>query len=118
MSAVLPSRLLGHVNGDCFVFDPRSHSVNQFDIISYRRVDVKQPCNCGIRGMDWDVTISKGRLDDIKRLMIIAEVQYLWVACLCINPVDTGESTAEIAEYFNTARKRHILLDMIEVWDP
>ena len=35
MATVLPSRLLGYVNGEFFVFEPRPGEVEYFNIISY-----------------------------------------------------------------------------------
>src|SRR5947209_1837771 len=70
MASVLPSRLLGHINGNLFVFDPRSYRVDHFDIVSYTWGWETQQYNCGIDGVDWDVTIPRGRLEDIKRLMV------------------------------------------------
>jgi hypothetical protein len=123
MESVLPSRLLGRINEDFFVFDPRnsSHGVEYFDIISYTWGDTVPAYNCKINGVDWDLKINDKKLKDIKRFMISAGVQYLWVDCLCINQTESPEKSAEIAkmyQYYKSARMCHILLDMEEVWDP
>ena len=121
MASVLPSRLLGHINGNLFVFDPRSYKVDHFDIISYTWGWETHPYNCGINGVDWDVTIPKRRLEDIKRLMVSSGVQHMWVDCVCINQADASEKSAEISkmyEYYRNARKCHILIDLPEVWNP
>ena len=121
MASVLPLRLLGHVNGNFFVFDPRSNNVAHFDIVSYTWGEKQNPYRCGIEGVDWDLIISREKLEDIKRLMISSGVQYLWVDCLCINQTDVREKSAEISkmyEYYKSAQKCHILIDMPEVWNP
>ncbi|KAE9366385.1 hypothetical protein N431DRAFT_562939 [Stipitochalara longipes BDJ] len=122
MAPNLPSRLLGHTDGNFFVFDPRSYGGHvEFDIISYTWGDPVDPYKCGINGISWEVTINPERLDDIKRLMVSAGVQYLWADCVCINQTDTEEKSVEISkmyEYYKNARKCHILVGMAEVWDP
>lgn len=123
MEFILPSRLLGRINEDFFVFEPTnsSHSVAYFDIISYTWGDTVPAYNCEINGVDWDVIINPKKLKDIKRFMISARVQYLWVDCVCINQIESPEKSAEIAkmyQYYKSARKCHILLDMEEVWKP
>ena len=121
MSSALPLRLLGRENGEFFVFDSRSHPVDHFDIISYRWGPEASPYRCGIDGVNWNITISKEKLEDIKRLMVSAEVQYLWVDSLCLDQDNTREKSAEIArmyEYYKNARNCHIMLDLPEIWDP
>ena len=123
MASFLPSRLLGHIDGNFFVFDPRSRNVSQFDIISYDRDrgDEVDPYKCGIEGVDWDVTVSPAKINDIKRLMVNGGIQYLWADCVCINQVDIKQKSAEIAtmsEYYRSAHVCHILIDMPEVWFP
>jgi hypothetical protein len=121
MASVLPSRLLGHINGNISVFDPRSYRVDHFDIISYTWGRGADPYNCGIDGVNWDVTISREKLEEIKRLMVSSSVQHMWVDCMCINQADAREKSAEISkmyEYYRNARMGHILIDMPEVWDP
>lgn len=121
MASVLPSRLLGHINGNLFVFDPRSYRVDYFDIISYTWGRETAPYNCGINGVNWDVTIPRGKLEDIRRLMVSSGVQYMWADCVCINQADTSEKSAEISkmyEYYRSARMCHILIDLPEVWNP
>lgn len=121
MASVLPSRLLGHIGGNFFVFDPRSHRVDDFDILSYTWGTETDPYQCGIDGVTWDVTISREKLEDIKRLMLSSNTQYMWVDCVCINQADAREKSAEISkmyEYYRNASRCHILVDMPEVWNP
>ena len=121
MASVLPLRLLGYIDGDFFVFDPRLHQVDHFDIISYTWGEKTQPYQCGSDGVHWDLILSREKIEDVKRLMISSGVQYLWVDCLCINQTDVKEKSAEISkmyEYYKSARKCHILIDMPEVWYP
>lgn len=100
MASVLPLRLLGHFDGSFFVFDPRSNNVAQFDIISYTWGEKHPPYRCGIEGVDWDLIISREKLEDIKRLMVSSGVQYLWVDCLCINQTDPREKSTEISKMY------------------
>lgn len=121
MASILPLRLLGHIKGNFFVFDPHSNEVRTFDIVSYTRGEKQPPYRCGIEGVDWDMVISKEKLEDIKRLMVSSGVQYLWVDCLCINQTDATEKSAEISkmyQYYKSAQKCYILIDMPELWNP
>ncbi|KAI9172579.1 hypothetical protein HJFPF1_02085 [Paramyrothecium foliicola] len=121
MTSELPLRLLGHINGEFIVFDPRSHQISDFDILSYTWGQEVTPYNCDIRGVDWPITIAPQKLEDIKRLMIRSEVQYLWVDCVCLNQANQVEKDTEIAkmfQYYKYARRCHILVDMTEVWNP
>ncbi|KAI6082399.1 heterokaryon incompatibility protein-domain-containing protein [Hypoxylon rubiginosum] len=121
MSLVLPSRLLAHVDGKFFVFDPRTRHVDNYDIISYRWGDRVAKYDCSIGGVEWDVEIPRQKLEDIKRLMVTSGTQYLWADCVCINQADEREKAFEIArmyEYYKSARRCHILIDMVEVWNP
>lgn len=119
--ASLPLRLFGHVNGKFEVFNTRDHKVEKFSIITYTWGDKKQPYNCGIPGVNWNVKVSPQKLNDIKRLMIAANIQYLWVDCICLNQDDKNEIAAEIPRmytYYKSAQKCYILMDMDVVWDP
>jgi hypothetical protein len=123
MGSVFPSRLLGRINGNFEVFNPHDadHKVDRFDIITYTWGEKTKPYNCGIDGVTWNVKISKEKLEDIKRLMIKDDVQYLWVDCVCLNQDDEKEMSVEIPkmyEYYKSARKCYILMDMDEVWNP
>ncbi|KAK3987245.1 heterokaryon incompatibility protein-domain-containing protein [Cladorrhinum sp. PSN332] len=123
MSAmILPSRLLARDNdGNFFVIDPRAYNVQEFDIISYRWGAPAQPYKCDVVGADWDVTISNDKLSEIKSLMITAGIQFLWCDCVCIHQGDAAEKAREIAnmyQYYMSASRCHILLDMDEVWNP
>ncbi|KAL2024220.1 hypothetical protein VTK56DRAFT_9376 [Thermocarpiscus australiensis] len=89
MASVLRLKLLGHDrdNGGFFVSTPT----------------LARPIR-----VSWDVTISNKKLQDIKRLMVKANVQYLCVDCLCINQDDEAEKSSEIAqmyEYYKSANK-------------
>jgi hypothetical protein len=121
MATVLPLRLFHNIEKSFYVIDTFSTMIRSYDIVSYTWGMETKPYNCGINGVDWDVTISSQRIEDVQRLMINAEVEYLWVDCLCINQTDAREKATEISkmyEYFISARKCHILLDMDEVWNP
>lgn len=121
MVSFQPSRLLCHKGGNFFVIDPGKHNVHKFDIISYRWGEITPKYDCGIEGVNWRVTISSGKLEDIKRLMIAAKVQYLWVDCVCINQDNETEKSIEIAQmynYYQQAERCHILIDMDVVWQP
>src|SRR5215469_3216377 len=122
MASFLPLRLLCHNGGNFFVIDPRNHNVDHFDIISYRWGEITPKYDCGIDGVNWNVKISSNKLEDIKRLMIEAKVQYLWVDCVCINQDNETEKSIEISQmykYYKNARQCHILIaDMHEVWQP
>lgn len=121
MASFQPSRLLCHRDGNFFVIEPGKHNVHRFDIISYRWGEITPKYDCGIEGVNWRVTISSGKLEDIKRLMIAAKVQYLWVDCVCINQDSETEKSIEIARmynYYQQAEQCHILIDMYEVWQP
>ncbi|KAK3304686.1 uncharacterized protein B0T15DRAFT_558658 [Chaetomium strumarium] len=110
MAPILPLRLLGHDNGEFFVFDPRS-----------RQGEKAPRHDCGIRGVTWGVTISQEKLEDIKRLMIETPIQYMWADCVCINQEHQTEKSDEVArmyEYYSSAKRCHILLDMEETWEP
>ncbi|KXX72837.1 Heterokaryon incompatibility protein 6, OR allele [Madurella mycetomatis] len=120
-----PSRLLGQVDGNFFVFDPRSVSEAQdwsYDIISYTWGPKAEKYDTGVQGVHWHVKLHEENLNQIKSFMVCREVQYLWVDALCINQDDANEVAAEMArmhEYYTGAHKCHILLlGMDEVWNP
>ena len=83
MASLLPSRLLRSVNGEFTVIDPRLASIGRFDIISYTWGAPASPYNCRIPGVEWNVTISREKLGDIKRLMVSSGIEYLWADCVC-----------------------------------
>ncbi|KAM5344910.1 hypothetical protein ACJ41O_010772 [Fusarium nematophilum] len=121
MSSGLPLRLLCHDNGNFSVVDPVAHRVTSFDILSYTWGAEVQPHNCRIGGVTWDVKINPGKLEDIKRLMMAANITYLWADCVCINQTDEDEKAAEIPkmfEYYRNAERCHLLIDMDEEWVP
>ncbi|KAF2277347.1 uncharacterized protein EI97DRAFT_432226 [Westerdykella ornata] len=117
----MPIRLLRHLgDGQFDVFDPRPYPV-QFDIVSYTWGPTIPAYTCDIAGVTWGIILKPEKLDEIKRLMITANIQHLWVDCVCINQGDETEKAVEVTkmfEYYKTARQCHILLEMPEVWDP
>lgn len=91
-------RLLGRFNNFFKVFDTRDHihKVNQFDVLTYTWGQKVAPYKCGIEGVNWNVKINPRKLNDIKRLMVETNVQYLWVDCLCLNQEDSEEMADEV----------------------
>lgn len=125
MAIVLPSRLLGCFDGEYRVFDPRSASaprVSAFDIISHTWHEPQPPYKCEIPGVDWELTIDRMKIQEIKTLMLKKDVlPFLWVDFLCLNQEDRDEKHAEIVkmyEYYRSARKCHVLIDMVKDWSP
>lgn len=123
MASSLPLRLLSHTNGKFKVIDTSDPAqvVKEFDIITYTWGAKTQPYNCGIEGVDWNVKITPRKLVDIKRLMVESNIRYLWVDCVCLNQDDQKEMAVEVLrmyEYYKSARKCYILMEMDEVWDP
>lgn len=121
MSSSLPLRLLYHDRGDFSVIDPVAHHVTSFDILSYTWGPEVEPYNCRLDGVTWNVKINPDRLNDIKRLMIVADIKYVWADCVCINQTDEDEKAMEIPkmfEYYRSAERCHLLLDMDEEWIP
>lgn len=121
MSFNLPLRLLCHDNGKFFVINPADHHVTSFDILSYTWGKEVEPYSCQIPGVTWSVKINSDRLEDIKRLMMTADIKYLWADCVCINQTDEKEKTAEIPrmfEYYRSAERCHIIIDMEKAWIP
>lgn len=115
-------RFLYHTNGKFEVINTFSstHMVKSFDIITYTWGAKTKPYNCMIEGVTWDVKIGRQKLEDIKRLMIKNQIQYLWVDCVCLNQDDEREMAIEVLkmyEYYKRARKCYILMDMDEVWE-
>ncbi|KAF1837630.1 hypothetical protein BDW02DRAFT_576916 [Decorospora gaudefroyi] len=121
MASYFPSRLLRHNDGKFSVVDPRSEHIDRFDIISYTWGDKVDPYSCDIPGVDWVLTIAEEKLNDIKRLMEREGIKYLWADCVCINQTDETEKSVEVSrmfEYYKSADRCHILLDMPAIWDP
>ncbi|KAK2471093.1 hypothetical protein H9L39_17324 [Fusarium oxysporum f. sp. albedinis] len=53
--------------------------------------------------------------------MVAADIKYLWADCVCINQTDENEKSAEIPkmfEYYRSAERCHLLMDMEEAWIP
>jgi len=72
-------------------------------------------------GVDWPLNIAESKLDDIKKLMITEDIQYLWADCVCIiqtSKVDQAIEVSKMFEYYKSAQRCHVLLDMPVVWDP
>jgi hypothetical protein len=116
MAVHLPARLIGYNDGKFEVFDPRdpAHRVDHFDIITYTWGDAVPLHESGIDGVTWNVPINQKKIEDIKRLMVKANVQYLWADCVCINQEDPKEKAVEIPkmyQYYKSARKCYILMD-------
>jgi len=125
MATAVPTRLLGLINGHYFVFDTQdpSHSdkVGGFDIVSYRWGDPVSEYDCNIRGVKWKVKIPPAKLDDIKRLMRDEGIRYMWADCVCINAADKADTAKEVAnmyDYYQKAKRCHILIDMERAWHP
>ncbi|OWP07446.1 hypothetical protein B2J93_4975 [Marssonina coronariae] len=127
MNTILPLRLISHANGQFEVFNTSnpSHRVRWFEIITYTwgepTKSAYNPSRCGIDGVEWNVEIAEKKLEDIKALMIENNIQYLWADCVCINQEDEMEKSVEVPkmyEYYKSARKCYILMDMDEVWNP
>jgi hypothetical protein len=117
----LPLRVIGWVDGVFSVIDPRAHNVTSFDIISYTWGALVDDYDPGIPGVTWPVSIRPSKLDDIRRFMQRAGIQYLWADCVCINQSDAAEKAVEIGrmyDYYRSATTCHILVDMADVWDP
>ncbi|CZT13120.1 uncharacterized protein RAG0_16705 [Rhynchosporium agropyri] len=124
MSIPLPLRLLSRTGEKFEVIDcrgSRSPAIDHFDIITYTWGKKEDPYNCRIPGVNWNVKLAKQKLEDIKRLMIQDNIQYLWVDCICLAQDDEREMSSEIPkmyQYYKVARKCYILMDMEEVWNP
>ncbi|PNP79789.1 hypothetical protein FNYG_06882 [Fusarium nygamai] len=121
MSTRLPIRLLCNDNGNFSVVDPIIHNVTNFDILSYTWGKEVPAYNCGLGGVTWEIKINPDKLEDIKRLMVAANIKYLWADCVCINQTDETEKSAEIPkmfEYYRNAERCHLLMDMKEAWIP
>ncbi|KAF1989062.1 hypothetical protein K402DRAFT_445052 [Aulographum hederae CBS 113979] len=123
MATMIPPRLLCLNNGRLFLVDTWSlPTVPIYDIISYRWGNTVQMYHPDIPGVQWKIKLSRRKLKDIRRLMESDDdIKYLWCDALCINQQDPEEQSREIArmyEYYKNARVCHILMDMIEPWDP
>ncbi|KAF2834747.1 hypothetical protein M501DRAFT_1020538 [Patellaria atrata CBS 101060] len=122
MAVVLPLRLLHYVDGIFSVIDSRSHNVQEYDIISYTwGAKEEREYDPQINGVTWAFTLKKEKLAQIKMLMRASGIQYLWVDSLCLNQADEREKAVEMSkmfQYYKSARKCHILIEMTEVWDP
>jgi hypothetical protein len=146
MSSIRPLRLLHQHQGIFTLVDLRHTYVESYDIISHRwypaeaklygyddkcgpdRKVLKDPSNPEkeltghkIQGLDWEIDISREKIAHIKSFMIAADVEYLWVDCICIRQDDENEKDGEVPkmfEYYKAAQTCHILMNMAAVWDP
>ena len=104
---------------------PRGTQVSGFDIVSYTWGKPEETAYGsevhGIAGVTWKISIARKKLSDIKRFMVAANVEYLWVDCVCIRQDDEQEKSTEfvdMGEYYRAAHTCHISMDMTKVWDP
>ena len=122
MASALPIRLLAYIEGNFFIIDTRSQGfTGEYDIVSYTWGKGVAPYNCGINGVTWPIKLAPEKMEDLKRLMVTAKIQYLWADCVCINQTDENEKAEEVPkmnQYYKNAGKCHILMDMVEVWNP
>ncbi|KAI0147684.1 hypothetical protein GGR57DRAFT_476355 [Xylariaceae sp. FL1272] len=121
MRLITPIRLLRQRDGKFSVFGPAEGKSYDFDIISYLWGGKVAPYNCGLDGVTWNVTIPQKKLEDIKRLMVAQEIQYMWADCVCISEANKREQAAEIAkrdDYYRAAKRCYILVDMPEIFYP
>ncbi|PQE30013.1 Ankyrin and het domain protein [Rutstroemia sp. NJR-2017a WRK4] len=142
---LLPLRLLGRVEGKFKVFDKSEYAalkVDHFDILTHvwgkfcdpnygepddcdmpTHVQGKfcKPYKCGIDGVHWGIKLSETKIDNIKSLIVKADIKYLWVDALCLNQDDKAEMDAEVLkmyEHYKGARKCYVLMEMHDVWKP
>jgi hypothetical protein len=146
MSPIRPLRLLRQQRGIFTLADLRHTYVESYDIISHRWYPAEaKPYGyddkCGtdgrvlkdpsdpekeltghkIQGLDWVIDISREKIAHIKDFMIAADLEYLWVDCICIKQDDEEEKAGEVPkmfEYYKAAQTCHILMKMPAVWDP
>ncbi|PNP45699.1 hypothetical protein TGAMA5MH_02924 [Trichoderma gamsii] len=127
MASVLPLRLLRYdaATQSFAVVQPNAPGaprVQSFDITSYTwGLKRKMPFKTKIQGVTWPLYLSKKKLRNIKKLMVQGGIEYIWADCVCINQSDDAEKAREVPkmyEYYRSARKCHILLEIDEVWDP
>lgn len=136
MSTVRPLRLLHQHKCIFTLVDLRHTHVDSFDIISHRwypaedvaygyddirRPDGKVLEGHRIQGLNWPIKISREKISHIEDFMIAADVEYLWVDCICIRQDDEEEKDGEVPkmfEYYKAAQTCHILMKMSAVWNP
>jgi len=123
MALRLPLRLLANNGGNFRVIHPYdpAYQVGSFDIISYTWGPETDPYKCDIEGVSWNVVINPRKLEDIKRLMKKEKIEFMWVDCVCLNQDNKDEMSVEIPkmyEYYKSASRCFILMDMEEVWNP
>jgi hypothetical protein len=146
MSSVRPLRLLRQQRGVFTLVDLRHTYVESYDIISHRWYPAEtKPYGyddkCGadgrvltdpsdpekeltghkIQALDWTIDTSREKIAHIKDFMIAADLEYLWVDCICIKQDDEEEKAGEVPkmfEYYKAAQTCHILMKMPAVWDP
>jgi hypothetical protein len=126
MKPDFPLRLLHRTNDKFEVLDCRASAQNldYFDILTYTwgpKVVPYNPSECGIEGVTWKVKVNPEKIEGIKRLMDNINLEYLWVDCVCLNQEDGKEmsvETAKMYQYYKSARKCYILMEMEEEWYP
>ncbi|KAF1924437.1 uncharacterized protein M421DRAFT_72285 [Didymella exigua CBS 183.55] len=122
MGSSRPLRLLRQHQGTFTLVDMRHTHVNSFDIISHRWYPAEDIAyGHGIGGLDWAIRISREKITHIKDFMIAADVEYLWLDCICIRQDNEEEKAGEVPkmfEYYKSAKTCHILMRMPAVWDP
>ncbi len=122
MASDLPPRLFRRNKEDFQVVNTRDFVFDmEFDIISYTWGDLVSPYSCGIPGASWNLRIPPKKIEDIKRLMIHDNIEYLWVDCVCLHQEDEREKSIELPnmyKYYKRARKCYVLMDMDEEWNP
>lgn len=91
MATLGPARLLRRVKDVFSLCSPCVPEPEHFDFLSYIGEPTAPPHDFQIDGVKWDVAISPESLEEIKKFMLHAKVQYLWVYCLCVDQ-DTGRS--------------------------
>ncbi|KAK5651434.1 hypothetical protein OQA88_12522 [Cercophora sp. LCS_1] len=117
-----PLRLLTQKDGIFSLTTPTPQT--PYDIISYTWGDAVPPYNTNIAGVTWHVAVNETKLTEIKTFMLTANITHLWVDCVCINQSDPVEQASELQkmyEYYTSAARCHILLDMPstqKVWNP
>jgi hypothetical protein len=69
-----------------------------------------------IEGLNWDITVRREKVNDIKKLMCFKDIDYLWADCVCINKNDKQQESEEFAKMFQYYKVRlmsYIFLDFI-----
>jgi hypothetical protein len=118
-----PLRLLGRVDGNFKIFNACEYEalkVDHFDILTHVWGRICHPYDCEIKGVNWKVKLLPSKIRSIKRMMVKADITYLWVDSLCINLDDEAEhvEVLKMYEYYKRARRCYVMMEMDDVWDP